>query len=431
MKVGRRPVMDHYGSFESTKIHGAGTDILATTFHDAQWREDLDRLASSGIRKLRYPAPWHRVEKMYGVYDWSWLDGPLRKMRELQMDPVIDPLHHTSFPDCLTDGFANPAFPSLYARFVRALICRYPWIRRYTPFNEPLPTTLFCSHSGMWYPHRQSDVDFIQMTIQVAKAIALVRDVMASDGEKRQLVYVDTCEHHIASEPAVTEFVDFLNYRRFLFPDLLLGWIDCHHPLFPYLIKHGASDRDLKTFAAGPTTLDVLGLDYYIHSEMDWRLESPAKYEISVPAQRPRGFASVAKDYAKRYSTPLMLSETNIRGTIDVRLTWLKYMESECESLVDEEIAMNGFCWFPSIDSTDWCYCCTRSTAAVDPQGIWMLDESRRKRVPTELSRVYTALALGEIRAIEIPQPALLDSEWRQFQGYRASMVRTPRNHGG
>ena len=71
----------HMGAFESTRIHGWGTDILATTNHIRRWRHDLDLLREAGINSLRYSVPWHRIESRPGTFDFSWIDGPLRLMR--------------------------------------------------------------------------------------------------------------------------------------------------------------------------------------------------------------------------------------------------------------------------------------------------------------------------------------------------------------
>src|SRR3954452_23015506 len=109
---------EHYGAFESTKIHGCGADILDTTRHTQLWQADLDMLHTAGITRLRYSVPWHKVERERGVYDFTWLDGPMRCLERHGMTPVLDPLHHTSFPDWLEGGFANPGFPDIYQAFI-------------------------------------------------------------------------------------------------------------------------------------------------------------------------------------------------------------------------------------------------------------------------------------------------------------------------
>ncbi len=105
MEIRETSRIPHYGSFESTRIHGAGTDILETTRHIERWRHDLDLLKSCGIEDLRYSVPWHRIERECGKFDFGWLDGPMRFMYDHGMDPILDPLHHISFPTGSTRGF--------------------------------------------------------------------------------------------------------------------------------------------------------------------------------------------------------------------------------------------------------------------------------------------------------------------------------------
>ena len=50
--------------------------------------------------------------------------------------------------------------------------------------------------------------------------------------------------------------------------DLLTGRVDKHHPLYPWLKGYGLSEVDLDWFRTHPQAPDVLGLDYYPHS--DW-----------------------------------------------------------------------------------------------------------------------------------------------------------------
>src|SRR5215210_703503 len=114
-------VFPHFGGFESTKLGHTGTDILGTTHHIQRWQYDLELLKTASIVNLRYSVPWHRIEHQPGMFDFTWFDGPIQYMRDHGMCPVLDPLHHISFPAWLTDGFANPDFPRLYERFVVAV----------------------------------------------------------------------------------------------------------------------------------------------------------------------------------------------------------------------------------------------------------------------------------------------------------------------
>lgn len=360
-------------------------------------------LKGAGIRELRYPIPWHRVEHEPGKWDWSWLDGPINAILELGLTPIADPLHHVSFPDWLVSGFLHPDFPALYCRFTRKLAERYEWIEHYTVFNEPLPTVLLCSHSGTWYPHTQSDSEFVRMSVNAARAINLVRSELNTFNPQIRFVHVDTCEYHRALDRRSEAWVEHVNLRRFLFHDLLLGRIDQAHPLVPYLIEHGFSRDDQQWFQDHTAPFDILGLDYYHHSEIDWAWSADQRCaQIQFPCERPRGFADLASDYISRYAVPILLSETNIGGTVEDRLTWLKFMEEQCETLA-QQADFRGFCWFPSIDATDWWSMCTEALAEVCPVGIWCLDEDRRKRHSSILSSWYPRLARGEVTSSDLP----------------------------
>lgn len=384
--------------FESTHIHGTGKDVLWGTRHISLWRHDLELVRAQGVKTLRYPVPWHRIEAQPGEYDWRWMDEVLACMREMGLDPIVDPIHHTSFPDWLEGGFANPQFPGLYRSFVERFARRYPWVTRYTVFNEPFVTTLFCGSEGIWYPRARSQRRFVRMAVHVGQAICETTEMLERSVPGLVLVHVDTCEHHQALDARSREIAGFLNHRRFLFHDLITGRIDAAHPLYGYLRRYGLTLRDLRWFREHPARIDVLGLDYYSHSEQQ-RLRGKPRY-YRAPA---RGFAAVAGDYVERYGLPVMLSETNIKGHVTDRLSWLRHMAEECGKLAAAGADFRGFCWFPFIDSTDWCSLVCRAERKVDPVGIYWLDEDCRERHESELSDCFGRLARGEMSVEELP----------------------------
>src|SRR3954452_15377427 len=164
---------------------------------------------------------------------------------------------------------------------------------------------------------------------------------------------------------------------------------------------------------------------------MEWFWsDEQGRPDIRPYNDRPRGFASVAEDYLDKYGRPILLSETNIRGTVAERLTWLKFMEEQCEELVARGTDFRGFCWYPSIDSTDWANCCTKCTRIVDPQGIWWLDSTRVTRHESELSRIYGALAQGLITSKDIPAYKFDGDLNRRMRGYKPLMSWTTARKG-
>jgi beta-glucosidase/6-phospho-beta-glucosidase/beta-galactosidase len=416
----------HFGAFESTKLGDSDTDILGTTHHIQRWRHDLELLRAASIRNVRYSVPWHRIETAPGVYDFRWMDGPLQFMRQHGMHAVLDPLHHISFPDWLTDGFANPCFPELYERFVTRVAQRYPWVDAYTVFNEPLPTTLFCSYSGWWYPFQSSDRHFVRMALNVARAICNVSASLRRCNQNVRFFHMDTCEVHRATDTKSEKWAQFANIRRFLMHDLILGKVDRYHPAYAYLTEHGASDEELRWISNDRSCIHVLGLDYYIHSEIEWYWDRKLdRANISWPVTNPAGFARLASEYAARFRVPIMLGETNLRGTPRDRLTWLKFMEEQCEQVASAR-DFRGFCWYPSIDSTDWSNFCKQASGTVDPQGIWSLGRDRWNRHPSELSQAYGGLASGLIRSADLPAWEFSESVAGDVSGYRKLMSHWP-----
>lgn len=394
--------MDFISGFESTHIFGSGTDVLETTRHLEQFEQDLRLVKETGIKMLRYSAPWHSIERTRGVYDWQWMDKAVAFLDELGIKPIFDPLHHTSFPEWLEDGFANPQFPESYLNFVAALAERYPHVRHYTVVNEPFVTTWFCGHEGFWYPHQTSDQSVVPMFLNVGRAISSVSRMLVEKFPDVQLIHVEAAEQHRAADTESEFHADLSNNLRFLVLDLVLGKIDDRHALYNYLREHGATENDLTWFVENPARVDVLGLDYYSHCELEWCVMGRV-----YPNQTPVGFVPAALEYAARYNLPVMLTETNIRGFVSDRISWLKFMVEQCEilegKLADLGLRFKGFCWYPFVDSTDWDTLLTEANSNIDPQGIYWLDEERDVRNASELSEIYAALVRGEITSKDIP----------------------------
>src|SRR5688500_1976422 len=97
---GRIPVV---GAFESTFLPGHGVDVAETSQHASRWRADLEHDLEAGVTRFRWPLRWHRIEAVPGSYDWSEPDAVLGHLRDRSAEVILDLLHHTSYPDWLTD----------------------------------------------------------------------------------------------------------------------------------------------------------------------------------------------------------------------------------------------------------------------------------------------------------------------------------------
>jgi beta-glucosidase/6-phospho-beta-glucosidase/beta-galactosidase len=387
--------MEFIGAFESTYQPAFDVDVAETTGHAARWRADLELLRSCGVSRLRYPVRWHRIENEPRAFDWRHTDEVLGWMRDRGMRPIPDLLHHTSYPRWLTRGFADRRFADAYLRYVEAFARRYPWMEEYTLCNEPFTTLLMCGQEGVWPPHLKGLKGFLTLARTMLPALTEASRAYRDLLPQARHFYVDTCERASAATPGAQAVVDLANDRRFFVLDLFLGRTpDPDRPFVGEVLAAGGEPLlDLE-----PGHVDVLGLDYYAHNQWHY-LDGSGRGVPSSP--QPWSLSQLIGEYWRRYGLPCALGETNIRGFAADRASWLKYTLEQCEIAAAEGVTVDGYCWFPFVDSCDWDSLLCRSAGNVDPVGVYWLDD-RLERRPSSMSASY-ALAAGGTPASELP----------------------------
>jgi hypothetical protein len=204
---------------------------------------------------------------------------------------------------------------------------------------------------------------------------------------------MEVCEGHTGSGTRGRPMAELANDRRFFILDLLVGKpIDRDRPFVKTVIDSGGEDL----LHLEPGSMDVLGLDYYAHNEWHFNDGSGVR-----PSPEPFGFAELARQYHERYGIPLVLGETNIRGFSSDRATWLKHTPEQCEIARMNRVPVEGYCWFPFIDSLDWDSLLARCDRHIDPVGVYWLDE-RLNRRRSSMSRAFRQAARGA-RSADLP----------------------------
>ena len=402
------------GSFESTYQPSHDVDVAETTGHIDRFDQDLDLLQSCGISRLRYPVRWHRIEGAPGAFDWRATDAVMDRLHERGLTPIVDLVHHTSYPKWLTDGFGDGRFPAAYLRYVEEVARRYEWIEEYTLFNEPFSTLMLCGHEAIWPPYRRGMENFLALVSNVLPAVAEASRLYSELLPGARHIYVDSCERHTAAGPGGVELTELANDRRFFVADLFLGrHLDRRRPFLQKVIEAGF--EDLLTMAPG--RIDVLGLDYYAHCQWEFSTGDSG----IVPTPRPTSLRDLIVEYWERYQIPCMLGETNIRGFGPDRATWLKYTLEQCEGAREVGVPLDGFCWFPFIDSADWDSLLYRSDGNIDPVGVYSLDGDLDRQA-TSMTESFRLAASGApasaLPAFELQEPV---ATW--LKGFRSQMA--------
>lgn len=404
--------IDIIGAFESTYLPGHDTDIFESTAHDVRWKQDLQLLTDCGVSRLRYPVRWHRVEAEEGVFTWQDTDTVLLHLRDNGFRPIVDLVHHTSYPRWMTGGFADPRFGAAYLRYTEEFARRYPWVQEYTLFNEPFSTLFLTGHEAVWPPYHEGLAGFVGQILNVLPAVAEASRAYADMLPEATHVWVDTCEHHTGSGARGSAYARMANERRFLVLDSFLGrGYDPHGPMAALLRDAGGEAlQDLE-----PGRVDVLGLDYYAHCQWHFDDQQGSPY---TPFPLP--LAEQIHLYWDRYRLPCLVTETNIRGCTSDRATWFKYVLEQCEQARRMGVPLDGLCWFPVIDSTDWDTLLYRSDGHIDPVGVYWLGKDLRRQ-PSVMSETY-ARAAGGMGSSGLPAFVLGEPVATWLRGYEPQM---------
>ncbi len=340
------------------------SDEFARSGHDERI-EDLDALASLGIRAVRYPISWERM--VTGRIDWAWATERLERLRDLGIRPIVGFVHHGGGPH--PEGLLSPDFARGLGDFAREVAERFPWVDAYTPVNEPGTTARFCGLYGFWHPHRSDLPSFARALLnEIAGTRAAMRAIRAVNPLAQLVQTEDVGKSH--APPALDYQVDFENERRWLTFDLLEGRVDADHPIRPHLLKGEITADELDALCADPCPPDVFGMNHYVTSErfLDERLHlyPPDQHGgngrhayVDVPALRVRlegavGPAQLLRELWARYRKPIAITEVQLACTREEQVRWLVDAWHAAEEVRAEGADVRAVTAWATFGAQDW-----------------------------------------------------------------------------
>ncbi|HSV36474.1 MAG TPA: family 1 glycosylhydrolase [Ramlibacter sp.] len=370
--------------------------------------EDLDRLASLGIQRMRFPMLWERTETGGpGQYDWAWLDERIQRLQALGVAAIAGLVHHGSGPR--HTSLVDPAFAQGLADYARAVAERYPHVDAYTPVNEPLTTARFSALYGLWYPHATDDRSFVRALLNQVHATVLAMRAVRQVNPLAQLVQTEDLGH-VESSPRLRYQAEFENHRRWLTFDLLCGRVDAQHPMRAYLRNHGASEQELQAFVDEPCPPGVVGINCYVTSErfLDERIwlypphlhggNGRDKYvDIELARVHGRhigGFGARLREASERYLLPVAITEVHLGCTRDEQMRWLYQAWQAAQEASDAGHDVRAVTAWAAFGAYDWDSLLTGSTGSYEP-GLWDVGSGTPR--PTALTVLARQLAEGEV----------------------------------
>jgi beta-glucosidase/6-phospho-beta-glucosidase/beta-galactosidase len=307
---------------------------------------------------MRWGVPWYRVNPAPGEFDWSWTDQVLPYMvGELGVTPIIDLMHY-GCPFWLEREFDNVAYPRAVATYARAFAERYAsLIRWYTPVNEPTVNAQWCGLLGRWPPYLRGERGYVRLALQLADGILQTVEALRSARSDAVMVHVEAVGLTRSSEPDLDGVARDSQLRRFLILDLITGRVSPDHPLFTWMVFHGAVPATLRSLGKRAINLDVLGLNFYPQWSTDSLRVTRRGRLVSRPVERDgSAFAEMAQTYHQRYGVPMLVTETSARGADEVRSAWLESSLADIKRMRANGIPLLGYTWFPLFTMVDWAY---------------------------------------------------------------------------
>ena len=436
------PPLELWGGIECTvnRVGEQYFDQLARCGHSVR-PADIDAIADLGIRVLRYPVLWERTAPSGLEHaEWGWADSRLERLRERGVEPIIGLLHHGSGP--MSTSLVDPGFPDAFTEYAAAVARRYPWVRRWTPINEPLTTARFSTLYGLWFPHARDSLLFARALINQCLAIARAMRAIRLEIPDAQLVQTEDLGRTYG-RPVLRYQIDFENERRWLTFDLLCGRVNRAHPMWGYLLHTGISEDELEQVLDEACPPDMLGINHYITSErwLDERLDRypPATHggndrhryadveAVRVLPGGAAGAAGVLGEAWRRYALPLAVTEAHLSGTREQQLRWLNEVWQAAQMHRSAGADVRAVTVWSLLGAYDWHNLVTRDEGHYEPGAF---DVRAPRPRPTALARMARDLVNKGAHA----HPVLAtDGWWRRDERllHSTPALESPRLHSG
>ena len=365
---------------------------------------DIELFAGLGIQKIRYPILWEKHKPTEEtVIDWSWSESQLNKIRDSGMEPIAGLVHHGSGP--LYTDLTDKKFPEKLAKYATEVATKFPWIKYYTPVNEPLTTARFSALYGFWYPHARKETAFQKALLNELKATVLAMQAIRKVNPDAQLVQTEDLTF-IHSTPKLAYQARYENKRRWLTSDLLCGKVDRKHFFWKYFTTRGVPERDLQFFLDNPCPPDILGFNYYVTSERyldeNRSLYSPSTYggnkkhkyadTEAVRKGTSKGLKFLLQEAWERYGIPVAVTECHLNCTREEQLRWFRENYIACCEAKESGVDVRAITAWSLLGAYDWNSLLTRHENSYEA-GIFDVSDGNPR--PTALAKMVKSLAEG------------------------------------
>jgi dTDP-4-dehydrorhamnose reductase len=383
-------------------------------------RGDIDLIADLGVTTVRYPILWETIApERPDELDFSWTDERLAMLRERGINIIGGLLHHGSGPRYTE--LMDPDFPKKLADFAARVADRYPWIKMWTPVNEPLTTARFSALYGHWYPHKRDYPSFLRALVNECKGTLEAMRAIRGSVPDAQLVQTEDLGKTFSTAPLRYQAAHE-NERRWLSIDLLCGRVTARHNWHNILFGAGIGWDEMEMFEGGEATPDILGINHYLTSErfLDHRVELYPGHDVGgngrdtyVDAEAVRvkrlegdtGFVPRLREAWQRYGIPIAITEVHHGCHRDEQLRWFAEVWKSALQLREEGVDLRAVTTWSMFGNVDWRFLLTKKNGFYDTGAFDVRGGTPR---PTIVAKAAKAYAHGE----DFDHPVLDSPGW-------------------
>lgn len=377
-------------------------DEYELTKHYEHWYDDLGLIAETGANHTRWGIPWYLVNPEPGTFRFDWLDQVVDRFEELGVEVIVDLMHYGT-PLWMDNSFINNDYPRRVAEYAATVAERYRGrLNIWTPLNEPLLNMMYCGQYGYWPPYLTGNDGFVKMFRQITRGMILTQRAIVDVAPDSTFVNVEASFRFGGNRDAYRNEIEFLEHRRFLVEDTIMGRLTADHPLVGWLSRYGMRDDEFQWYRDNAVMPDVIGVNYYPQvSTVKYVAGDPhdgSPYD-PMPFQNDgvEGLKDVLTLFADRYGLPVYLTETCSPGPVKERIRWLHESVTAVDELRAAGLNLIGYTWWSLFDMMYWVYRDENKPAEhyLAHMGLWDLEADDRlsfKRVRTAAVDEYRRL---------------------------------------
>ena len=376
-------------------------DQLRDTGHDVR-DGDVGLIADLGVHATRYPVLWEKVAPHDAhARDYRWADRRLGALAERGVEPIVTLLHHGSGP--AYTSLVDPAFPHLFADYAAATARRFPWVKRWTPINEPLTTARFSTLYATWFPNAFFDDEaFGRAIVNQALAIALASERIRDVIPDARFLLTEDLQSFTAADEGVEAYVAHKRERAFLSCELLQGRIADGHPMHRYLVERCRVDpAQLRRIEGRPQPPDLMGWNYYANSERWLASDGEGHRNVGLVDVAPErlDMRTLLRAAYVRLGLPFALSEVHVIGDERERARWMLQRFADALAVVADGVPVTAFGAWAAFGMVDWVSLLCRDEQVCE-DGIYTCPGPDGRPERTLVADVVQALAAGRMVAI-------------------------------